>query len=395
MGGMKQRLMAQAAAAHNSTANNNEETGVVDGSDDALWKIQEEILKPDNLTSDLDLQYHHEVETENRSEDEGISSSRFKFQTALDKQFVFNFKTASPRGNICKIDWASECKGVQRSEAGAEGVFFVSTTTGAVVIKGSRSIAPEMFSCMLGVALGVYCPRWRLIGTSSSEGKVLMRSLISLDPSGRIQTSIGAQTHVLLKAFLPGLNFGSIGERRANEIFGVPGKLSENGKTRLRELGRILALDVLCNNGDRFPLIWDNRGNPGNVMMANGLGKSVSIDSQIQPIDGKLHPNELETYLQKVRALSVALSENGGEQGLPQFMNVCTKLSEFSHRVFAETEAIELQRGYLEVTTNKETFSITQERLERWQTALASYTPSLVGLNGVDVEFVLKVWQCM
>jgi len=28
-----------------------------------------------------------------------------------------------------------------------------------------------------------------------------------------------------------------------------PGKPSVNGKTRLREIGRILALDVICNNG--------------------------------------------------------------------------------------------------------------------------------------------------
>lgn len=34
----------------------------------------------------------------------------------------------------------------------------------------------------------------------------------------------------------------------------------------LRKIGAILALDVLVNNVDRLPLIWDHQGNPGNLM---------------------------------------------------------------------------------------------------------------------------------
>jgi len=399
--GMKQRLMAQAAAARNNETSGEKEDideQEIDGSDDALWKIQENILKGDDLTADLDLTYKPAptTEDETRKEQDGeISSNRFKWQTSLDNQFVFDFKTASPRENLCKIDWATELKGVQRSEAGAEGVFFAETNTGALVVKGSRSIAPEMFSCILGIQLGVYCPRWRLISNGSSEGRKMMKALNSMDPSGRIQTSIGNQTHILLKGFLPGKNFGSIGEQRALAIFGAEGRTSENGKKRLRELGRILALDVICNNGDRFPLIWDNRGNPGNVMMANGVGKSVSIDSQIQPIDGVLHPVELEAYLKKIKDLRSLLDEKGSTTALPSFTNVCSKLGEFSERLFGEADAIELQLGYLEVAAHKDTFGLTQVVLEAWKTALAAYTPDLVGLNGVDIGFVLKCWECL
>jgi len=31
---------------------------------------------------------------------------------------------------------------------------------------------------------------------------------------------------------------------------------------RLRALGRLLALDIVCNNWDRLPLLWDNSGSP-------------------------------------------------------------------------------------------------------------------------------------
>lgn len=100
----------------------------------------------------------------------------------------------------------------------------------------------------------------------------MIGGLSAKDASGRVQLNLGSLTHVLLKEFLPGAHLGEIGGDRASEIFGGGG-LSENGRSRLRELGRILALDVLCNNGDRFPLIWDNRGNPGNLMLARGPGK--------------------------------------------------------------------------------------------------------------------------
>ena len=39
------------------------------------------------------------------------------------------------------------------------------------------------------------------------------------------------------------------------------------GQARLWSLGRVLAMDMLVNNFDRFPLVWDNEGNAGNVML--------------------------------------------------------------------------------------------------------------------------------
>lgn len=101
----------------------------------------------------------------------------------------------------------------------------------------------------------------------------MLAGLAEKDASGRVKLNLGSLTHVLLKGFLPGSTLGDLGLERAVEIFGSgQGSLSDNGRRRLREIGRILSLDVLCNNGDRFPLIWDNRGNPGNVMMARGPG---------------------------------------------------------------------------------------------------------------------------
>jgi hypothetical protein len=88
------------------------------------------------------------------------------------------------------------------------------------------------------------------------------------------------QTHVVLKAFVAGQNLSELGHDRMMEIFGEvlfarPGcllvvkvmpspvlsqrGLSANGRARLEELARLLLLDILLNNGDRLPLIWENR----------------------------------------------------------------------------------------------------------------------------------------
>merc|ERR1711920_489046 len=44
------------------------------------------------------------------------------------------------------------------------------------------------------------------------------------------------------------------------------GQLSKEGKMVLRFLGALTAFDMIINNFDRLPCIWDNKGNPGNIM---------------------------------------------------------------------------------------------------------------------------------
>lgn len=405
--GMKQRLMAQAAAAKaaeeaaagGSTAGPaGAGTGAVttkfSAVDDVLWKIQNDILTSDDLTSDMDLKYRPPPEDE-PNPDEPVKASKFKWATSLDNQFKFDFKTATPKEDIAEIDWGKDIKGMERSEAGAEGVFFIETNSGALVLKGSRSMGAEVFSCLLGINLGIFCPRWRLIETGNFEGNAMFNRLTKMDTSGRLRTSIGSQTHTILKGYLPGTNFGSLTEARCIDIFGMPGKPSANGKTRLREIGRILALDVICNNGDRFPLIWDNRGNPGNVMMATGPGKAVSIDSQMQPIDAAAHPDQMQAYLDRVISVRDGLKASGSDKELPEFANVREKLAEYTGHHFGAAESIEMQMGYMEVTGNKESFGMTTETLGAWRTAMASYTPPLVGMDSADVGFAIKVWETM
>lgn len=171
----------------------------------------------------------------------------------------------------------------------------------------------------------------------------MIAGLSAKDSSGRVKLNLGSLTHVLLKEYLPGTNLDSLGATRAAEVF--------SNATRLREVGRILALDVLCNNGDRFPLIWDNRGNPGNVMISKDGEVAASIDSQIQPISAANHRVQYDIYLTRVSELSRSLQVSGESRELPDFKRVREKLLEFTGYDVGETGSIEMQKGFLEIVS--------------------------------------------
>jgi len=48
----------------------------------------------------------------------------------------------------------------------------------------------------------------------------MVRALREVDPMGRVHTNLASQTHLLLKAFLPGVNLGQLTHQRAMQVFG-------------------------------------------------------------------------------------------------------------------------------------------------------------------------------
>ena len=42
-------------------------------------------------------------------------------------------------------------------------------------------------------------------------------------------------------------------------------------------IGRILTLDLLLNNWDRLPIVWENEGNPNNIIFSKS-GNAWGID---------------------------------------------------------------------------------------------------------------------
>jgi len=97
--------------------------------------------------------------------------------------------------------------------------------------------------------------------------------------------------------YISGTNFY---KANLNELFGKD-TLHEHGKKLLFEIGRILAYDVLINNWDRLPLIWDHDGNLENLLFTSNPDKPViGIDQSVQSIQQKLHPENYTKYKNRV-----------------------------------------------------------------------------------------------
>jgi hypothetical protein len=64
-----------------------------------------------------------------------------------------------------------------------------------------------------------------------------------------------------------------------------------------------MALDIVTNNFDRFPLIWNNNGNIANVIIQSSEsdGRVVGIDNNCTCI--KTHFENYSKYLAKVKDL--------------------------------------------------------------------------------------------
>jgi len=80
----------------------------------------------------------------------------------------------------------------------------------------------------------------------------------------------------------------------------------------LHDIGSLMAFDVLLNNWDRIPLIWDNEGNSGNFLFVkNDLQRPlVGIDqSCIAIVNWGPSKKGFDEYMTKVRALLQELEQ--------------------------------------------------------------------------------------
>lgn len=244
---------------------------------------------------------------------------KWSVRIAPDWSFDFDSREPLPSLHSPEIDW-STAEGVQRSEGGSEGVFFIGLPEQrAVVLKGSMSLAGELFYSLLARRLGIRVPDFRLVTPVQLEaaeggrdrGSVLAetgmsRKLLELDaqhPLYRHVQSSGVlrRWYVMLQEFIPGNSLTQLKEEETETVFGTEGQLSGAGRTVLRDIGRMIGLDLFCHNTDRLPFIADNRGNPANLMFQRRTKQLVPIDNVASPIrdDSPL----FQRYLTEVQQL--------------------------------------------------------------------------------------------
>lgn len=197
-------------------------------------------------------------------------------------------------------------------EEGSGGVIFVDFKNKIyppVVVKGSSTVVQEIFALELAYLLKINTPKHYIVAFTQPEFSKIQYILAQ---------KVGSRAAVVKKELnrpflmvMEKINGNSIFSAVSNESDRSPKGVQEvvkkylNNKENLQHIGKIMVLDVMLNNLDRIPLIWDNEGNLENLLFSNdGNGNHLvfAIDQAIYPVSKLLEKN-YNAYLDKTRNL--------------------------------------------------------------------------------------------
>ncbi|KRX05746.1 Protein kinase-like domain [Pseudocohnilembus persalinus] len=239
--------------------------------------------------------------------------------------------------NVNKIKW-DEIRAVAVSEGGSKGVLFIENDDGAFVVKGSSDCAIEYYLHRLCNILKIPTPKMRVIkwntpefkeATQEIERAVFPDELLHYRVKPRIDMA-----YLLVMEYIPGIQIEGMGFDRAERIFS---HLSPDSRDRLIRLGFILAFDTYINNYDRFPCgsIWENDGNPGNVICR----ATVQYTTKEEQLND---PKDQELQFQRFYAIDPRMSRYNVRQDATKeiLQKYYQKVENFLNDVFQELKEI-------------------------------------------------------
>jgi len=240
-----------------------------------------------------------QMELQTKSKQSSLSESNEILNTDSENKAADIYDVASKWGEARKFT---------RSASGSAGVFIVHFDTGLVVVKGSSSIGQEAFVAHLARKLNITVPRCRIVEYCEAEWKELKNALFRLarqqDSSDTLKVEKELnRPNILIMEYVSGIELPALGPKAA-EVFSGP-----SGANRLKEIGKIVALDIVTNNWDRLPIIWDHEGNPGNLFVQyNGNdGRIVGIDQGLTCINQTVSKVGYDRYVDKIQKLIQAI----------------------------------------------------------------------------------------
>ena len=121
--------------------------------DDFLMGMQKQLTSTFKFFSDLP---HSQIRPPKRPKPLQPAKKQHKWATSLDTAHKINFESANSFEDILNISIDPDhIIGVERSDKGNEGLFFVDTKDGIYIAKRSFSIASEALCNLLALRLGV------------------------------------------------------------------------------------------------------------------------------------------------------------------------------------------------------------------------------------------------
>lgn len=287
-------------------------------------------------------------------------------------KFEFNFDTepANVDGNL---QW-DKAIGCSKAPDGSAGVLFVQLAEGAVVVKGSNSLASEVFATSVARSLGIPGPRMRVVAMRSEEGKVLKAMIQKLD---QFLVYMVDMRYVVIMEYLVGYTLKSIDSTIFAQFTGV----KENKVTILRQIGALAALDALLNNSDRVPLIAQNPGNPGNLMFNKTNGHVISLDNSIVSLKG----NALVGYVERVASILQPICANPSQQS-----GACSRIADvikqYTAMTIGDAGMINIQEGIAQCVV--ECIRLDMASLMKTKQTLSRIDENVVGLELISEEFL-------
>jgi hypothetical protein len=153
-----------------------------------------------------------------------------------------------------------------------------------LVVKGTRDVVGQMFAYMLFKQLAFKVPETRLVQYGDAEFKKMIRRLQTCahrDQYVRVHLDRELdRPYIFVSEYIPNIPLSGMGNKRAVISFSYEHNF---GMQRLNQIGEICAGDLLLNNSDRVPLIWETPGNSSSFLM--GVSHVSITADQIRDLD--------------------------------------------------------------------------------------------------------------
>mmetsp|Transcript_1914 Transcript_1914/g.4898 ORF Transcript_1914/g.4898 Transcript_1914/m.4898 type:complete len:505 (-) Transcript_1914:6-1520(-) len=232
---------------------------------------------------------------------------------------------------------------------GSGGVFMLRLPSGVACIKGL--LREEVFAESLAAKFGVRVAMSRQIRDTAERSAILhaFRQSIPLRKDAMDMLYLlprGDRMRAL--EYIRGVPMQGLPAHQCLVRLAAVGKDASSphyvgAQNAWRELGRLMAFDVVINNFDRLPLVWSNEGNLANIMLSGSADETltiVGIDQKVSPI---LHQAGLTAYLGKVKAMVRRLSSDSWED----FESVKVAVQSNTLIELGESELVLIREGLL------------------------------------------------
>lgn len=329
---------------------------------------------------------------------------------------------------------------------------FVDNVKGMVLVEVSPMPLLDAFADLLMISLGVFVPRSKVVSTEfGPEAGNLRKGIGAIDKQGiaeKIYSSLGDKParEVIVKEFVRANRFDDMGSDAAEKYYGTKiaeaeegkeaGDLSKESEARLRELGMILAGDVILNNRSRFPFLEsESSADPASTLCAVASGKCMAAVNRFVPIleiviEHEPEPEEdtsikigsgisnlmaragisedvrkapekpkkkakpptvikketqQQEYLalvknlidrllgQQATSLSLFGAHPASKTELPEFKRVRDQIKEWSGYDIGERGSLAMQDGFLDVIEKADDLAISEKIFADWKKALVTF----------------------